>query len=193
MLDQVFIVVGAPGSGKDTACDVAKKLGIEVLSTSKLLEDHGKLEIIQDAVLAPDDLVCELLINRLSQTNGVVIINTLRSTRQCEFVWRFLAHDVGTSITTIHIDVAMDIAMERMMSRGRKDDQKAAKRIEDYSAYGPDVLEWLKHNTSFARLNGELPEPDVAQRMENLLKLEMSSLQKIHVPPIIQKWRPLTI
>lgn len=192
-LKKVFAVIGAPGSGKGTVCNAVMDDAHHVVSTRDLLEKYGRSHIIQEAQLAPDDLICSLLIEELRLKNNIVLIDTLRSTQQCHTVlWEFLTLDMGVPVTTIHLDVNEEVALQRMQERGRCDDNKAAERLRQYQEYGPKVLGWLNESTDVRRVNASLPMLEVVNAFKHVIEIQTTFKPTLEVLPDIRNWQPLT-
>ncbi len=184
-LDHAFIFIGAPGSGKGTVIKSLEEFGA-VISTRGLLEENAHTGFIQESNLAPDDLMCRLLIRKLRGVSGVGMIDTLRSKIQCDVVWQLLSA-MGTAITTIHLRVDDEVAIRRMKERGRPDDIAAEKRLADYHKYGPPVLEWLKPATDLIDINANRPMLEVIECARRQVEITLSTRQCLVVPDALRR------
>ncbi len=193
LLSQVIVVTGPPGAGKGVVGKVAEELGIHVLSTQKVLWNHGDQAVrnaIQNGEVLPDSVVCPILVQEIMSQRDkheCLLIDTVRSTIQCkEVLWEFLAKEMMMPITPIHLEVDDENALKRMRGRGRKDDHKAEERLRKYHEYGGAVLGWMSDHLTVQTINAKLPEEKVAENAERMLKLEMSYRQAIVVPAALR-------
>lgn len=197
-MEQAFAFIGPPGAGKDTMCEkVAEELGdeFEIISTRELLIQYGASKVIQAVELAPDELMCRLLIEKLQQVKKpYAAINTPRSERQClEVIWDLLTLDAGVHVTTIHLEVDTTAAIQRMAGRKREDDaaaEKRLKRMEDYAQYGPAVLKWLTSATEVIHINASLPQEKVLQSVTTAIRNQINYPKSLVVPPAIRHGSP---
>lgn len=152
-VEQVFIISGAPSSGKGTVCQALKDKGdVEVISTSQSLLEAGiALNFVQKGLLAPDEVIFALLKKKLvGLRKPVAIIDTLCSVRQCEMFAGFLnSLDQHVRVITIHLEVFEENAISRMKEKGQPDDGNAEARVVQYFGssevvgYGKPVLNKL--------------------------------------------------
>lgn len=120
-----IVMVGAPGSGKGTqSTKIAEKYGIVHISTGDVFRacvssDHplGKLieSYISKGKLVPDELVIEMVKDRLSQDdckNGFILDGFPRSIYQAEELEKITQIDC-----VINLEVSESILMERLCGR----------------------------------------------------------------------------
>ena len=121
-----LILIGAPGAGKGTQGEILeKKLGISTISTGHMLRtaikeqtEVGKLaeQYINDGKLVPDDVIVEIVKQRLAQPDcekGFILDGFPRTTAQAEAL-----DAAGVKIDKVlMIDVSDDEIVERLSSR----------------------------------------------------------------------------
>jgi len=134
-----LVMLGAPGTGKGTqAVRIAETHGIPHISTGEMLrgaiaagsELGQKVKsIVESGGLVPDELVIDVIRNRLDQSdtqNGFVLDGFPRTLAQAEALDLLLA-ELGRPLKVVlELELAEDTAAERMLGRaaelGRADD-----------------------------------------------------------------------
>ena len=114
-----IIMLGAPGAGKGThAKKITEKFGIPAISTGDIFRENIKngTELVKKAKeymdagnLVPDELVCDLVVDRLKQDdckNGYILDGFPRTIPQAEALTAALAKDDDA------IDYALEIFLE---------------------------------------------------------------------------------
>jgi len=134
-----IVMLGAPGAGKGTqAVRIAEAHGVPHISTGEMLRgaiaagsELGRKvkEIVESGALVPDELVVEVIRERLSQPDaksGFVLDGFPRTIGQAEALDALLA-ELGRPLEIVlELELAEDTAVERMLGRaaeqGRADD-----------------------------------------------------------------------
>ena len=134
-----IVMLGAPGAGKGTqAVRIAETHGIPHISTGEMLRgaiaagsELGQKvkEIVESGALVPDELVVEVIRERLSQPDaqkGFVLDGFPRTIGQAEALDALLA-ELGRPLEIVlELELAEETAVERMLGRaaeqGRADD-----------------------------------------------------------------------
>lgn len=114
-----IIMLGAPGAGKGThAKKITEKFGIPAISTGDIFRENIKngtelgkkaKEYMDAGNLVPDELVCDLVVDRLKQDdckNGYILDGFPRTIPQAEALTAALAKDDDA------IDYALEISLE---------------------------------------------------------------------------------
>ena len=114
-----IIMLGAPGAGKGThAKKITEKFGIPAISTGDIFRENIKngtelgkkaKEYMYAGNLVPDELVCDLVVDRLKQDdckNGYILDGFPRTIPQAEALTAALAKDDDA------IDYALEIFLE---------------------------------------------------------------------------------
>ncbi len=139
MSELSIVMLGAPGAGKGTqAVRIAETHGIPHISTGEMLraaiaagsEMGQKVKgIVESGALVPDELIVEVIRERLSQPdarNGFVLDGFPRTIGQAEALDVLLA-ELGRPLQIVlELELAEETAVERMLGRaadqGRADD-----------------------------------------------------------------------
>ncbi len=142
-----IVFLGPPGAGKGTqAVVVAERLGVPHISTGDILRAAvaNQTPLGQEAEgymsrgeLVPDSLVLGLVRERLQQPDtagGWILDGFPRNTAQAEELGTMLAAIGQTCQHAVNLEVADDLLVERLLARGRADDNEAVirRRLEVY-------------------------------------------------------------
>jgi adenylate kinase len=140
-MPSAIVFFGPPGSGKGTqASRLAASLGIPQISTGDLLRSHvargtalGAIAkpIMESGALVPDDLVTQMLKERLAgpdAKSGAIFDGYPRTVAQARSLEALLKETGGRVDAVLFIDVPDAILVERLLKRatleGRSDDTK---------------------------------------------------------------------
>jgi adenylate kinase len=189
-----LILLGPPGAGKGTqASNLVKKYGIVQLSTGDLLRSaaaagtpvglHAK-EIMARGELVPDDIVVEIVADRISQPdakNGFILDGFPRTVPQAEALDHMLHHKKLDLDAVIELKVDETVLLKRiekrvaeMTARGealRADDNAAAlhKRLEAYRAQTAPLIAFYGDKGTLRTVDGMAEIDDVAKAIEQVL------------------------
>ena len=124
------VLLGPPGAGKGTqATRIAEKYNILHISTGDIFRANVKegtplgkkaKEYMDQGLLVPDELVCDLVEDRVSKedcANGYLLDGFPRTVFQAEHFDRFLQETGAQLDKTVDIEVAEDILLPRMIGR----------------------------------------------------------------------------
>ena len=120
-----IILLGAPGAGKGTqASKIAERYAVPHISTGDIFRENIKNETpigviakhyIDQGHLVPDDIACEIVEERLDQSdckNGFMLDGFPRTIAQAEALDRFKTIDL-----VINIDVDFSLLLDRLCGR----------------------------------------------------------------------------
>ncbi len=184
-----FVVLGRQGSGKGTQCQMlTERTGIIHISTGDMLRaaveaetQVGKQvkEVLDSGELVGDELMCELLAERLTKSdvskNGIILDGFPRTTQQAEALIQILEKLDIEMVLAINIDVKNEAVIERMLLRGRTDDTEEAikRRLELYEKQTAPLLEWFNEKGILVSIDGGRTEEEVFE--DFLSQIENSS------------------
>ncbi|MDH4657231.1 adenylate kinase [Corynebacterium pyruviciproducens] len=136
-----IVLLGPPGAGKGTQAALLKeKLGIPHISTGDLFRANigegtalGKeAKSYMDAGnLVPTDVTARMLWDRLSKDDakdGYLLDGFPRTVEQAELLRDHLAENGEEIDGVLSFEVSDDVVVERMLARGRDDDNEATIR-----------------------------------------------------------------
>jgi adenylate kinase len=181
----VLLLIGPPGSGKGTqAAQITKEFGIPHISTGELLraevaqgtELGRKVRSVMEAgQLVDDDTVNQLVARRIGKPDaraGFILDGYPRTLDQARFLDDLLHRRQLPAPLVLHIDVPPGVTMQRLLDRGRADDQRAV--IEDrLRVYVRDTAPILGHyspRAGYHRINGDQKPEQVYSDIQALLR-----------------------
>ncbi len=185
--DAIFMI-GPQGSGKGTQGKrLAEKLNFffwemggvlrEILKEKTPLAE--KVSIINQGVLLTDDLIIEVLkekLNAIPRERGVIFDGVPRRLGQAEFLLDFLKNERGKKrFATIAIDLPREETFKRLSIRaqkeGRADDTPEAidSRLRQYEEAIQPTLAYLRKETTFIPIDGLPPVEEVAKAVDAAL------------------------
>lgn len=164
-----LLILGPQGAGKGTqAKRIAGEYGLPHISTGDILRDNVERgtalgervkPILESGALVPDDLVVELIADRLSRgdtTPGFILDGFPRTLAQAEKL-----EAIGRPIDAVVVlDVGEDAAVARMLKRaqeeGRSDDTPEAihTRLANYRENTEPLIEWYRTRGKVMPVNG---------------------------------------
>ncbi len=178
------VIAGCPGAGKGTqGTRLACRLGVQHLSTGELLRDAIAIQsslgraverLVRAGRLVPTGLIVAIVESNLD-TSGYVLDGFPRTVVQAEALFE---RDVLVPNVTIEIVVPMDIALARLVARGRTDDDPgvARDRLAVYEAETLPALALLERRALLVRVDGDDLPAVVEQRvMQAFLRARRSN------------------
>ncbi len=132
-MKKLFLIIGAPGSGKTTDAELIAKRheNITHYSTGDMFRaevasgsERGKIikSYIDNGNLVPIDIVIETIVGAIkaSPTDVVVIDGYPRSIEQMEELDKYLQNEEGVElVNVIEVVVSEETARDRVLGRGR--------------------------------------------------------------------------
>ena len=125
-----IILLGSPGSGRSTLGRIlAKRWDLPLISTGDLLRASAERigpvarairQTMDGGNLVSDEMVNHLMISQLGSpdcADGFVLDGFPRTVVQANFLADYLRKAAGGEPVVLHLNVAPDVAMERMKSR----------------------------------------------------------------------------
>lgn len=179
-----IILLGAPGSGKGTQGQrLMERLGIPQISTGDLLraavaagtELGRKAKATMDTgQLVADEVVIGMIRERLSQPDAVkgFILDGFPRTRPQAAALDELLAEIGQPLNkVINLDVKDEEIVQRLLARGRADDNEATirKRLQVYAEQTHPLLDYYRGRQLLAVVPGMGSVDDIFNRMQAAL------------------------
>lgn len=148
-----LLFIGVQGSGKSTQAEIlAKKLNIPHIQSGQLVRNEAEKntevgqkarDLIEHGHLAPDDLVAELVKDRLSQpdtANGFVLDGYPRHRKQADKYMPQLD-------LVINLVLPREEAVKRLLLRNRHDDTPEAikTRLDTFERLTKPLIDQFRH------------------------------------------------
>jgi adenylate kinase len=170
-----LLLIGAPGAGKGTQAErLAARFGITHISSGDLLRQHVKDQTslgqtirsyVEKGDLVPDSVVMDMLrkpVVAAAKAGGYVLDGFPRTVDQAKASFP-TAHALGVEVqAAIHLDVAREELVRRLLSRHRGSDDTEAiieHRLQVYLENTVPLLEYYAEREWMITVDGEQP-PD---------------------------------
>lgn len=180
-----LIFLGPPGAGKGTqAQKVAADCNIPHISTGDILRsavaqqtDLGQKaqSYMERGELVPDQLILDLVRERLSQTDtqpGWILDGFPRNVAQAAFLEDLLKEINQDCNQVVNFDVPDDVLIERLSSRGRQDDTEAVvrHRLEVYREQTAPLIDFYQERQKLLAIDGNQSIDTVADKIKQVVK-----------------------
>ncbi|QDT01506.1 adenylate kinase [Adhaeretor mobilis] len=180
-----IVFIGPPGAGKGTqSVRLAERLSIPHLSTGDLLREACRLgtpigkqadEFMQTGRLVPDDLVQEILVERLEEEdcqNGYVLDGFPRTVAQAENLDEMLAEHGMPLNLAMEIRVEYGLLLRRLVERGRDDDtlDVIKKRLQQYNDLTKPLLDYYQQRDVLHVIDGHDSPEEVFERIVTVVE-----------------------
>jgi adenylate kinase len=183
-----ILLLGLQGAGKGTQAKlIATDYGLPHVATGDMLRaaiandtEFGRKvkPIVESGRLVPDDLMIDLIRERLSQTDcadGFILDGFPRTMAQAEALDEVLG-EIGRSLSIVfELQVPYDVAVDRLLRRaeleGRKDDtpDAIAKRIELYHRETAPLVEHYRAQGILVGIHGDRAVEEVYTEIQEAL------------------------
>jgi adenylate kinase len=183
---KIFVILGAPGSGKGTLSkELAKKYGFVHISTGDLIRnsDNEELkEIIAGGKLVPDSMMIKILKSELKNTDltkNIIFDGFPRTLKQGPALDSLLGK-LGLGLSkVIFMELDEKEAKARIKKRakkeGRADDaseETVNKRFEEYEEKTLPLIDFYRKSRKLLRINAGLGKDEVLNRVVERFKLK---------------------
>jgi adenylate kinase len=186
-----LLLIGAPGAGKGTQAELlAKRFGITHISSGDLLRQHVKEQTslgqtirsyVDRGDLVPDGVVMDMLrkpVVAAAEAGGYVLDGFPRTVAQAEAAFA-VARTLGAQVqAAIHLDVAREELVRRLLSRGRGSDDTEAiieHRLQVYLENTVPLLEYYAGREWMFAVDGAQPpqavHEDIVARLKKISAL----------------------
>jgi adenylate kinase len=179
-----IIFTGPPGAGKGTMTNLLKDdhnynlicTGDMLRAEKKSGSDLGKkvAKIIDDGNLVPDEIVDEMVENKLKNMPGPYLLDGYpRTISQAETLDKLL-----DNIQVIWLEVPEEVTIQRNLKRGEKsnrpddaNEEVIKKRLDAYNKESKPVKDFYKKSNRVIEINGEGEIDEVFERIKKVLNI----------------------
>ena len=152
-----LVLLGPPGAGKGTqAVILSEKLGVPHISTGDLFRANigegtplgvEAKQYIDAGKLVPTDVTARMVKSRLEEADasgGFLLDGFPRTVEQAEILKDLLAENGHELDGVLNFRIAEDVVVERMLSRGRADDNEETIRTR-LGVYRDETAPLIEH------------------------------------------------
>ncbi|MDJ0730512.1 MAG: adenylate kinase [Crocosphaera sp.] len=176
-----LIFLGPPGSGKGTqAQELSQELKIPHISTGEMLREaiakqtalgQKAQTYVDQGELVPDELLLDLIEERLNEEdaqNGWILDGFPRNLAQAEFLDKLLHKLAKFSEQAINLEVPDQVIIDRLLLRGRKDDNEETirRRLEVYREKTQPVLDYYRQQDRLSSVDGNRELQEVTKTLK---------------------------
>lgn len=190
-MKKLFLVIGAPGSGKTTDAKLIASTNSETIvhySTGDLLRDEvasgsqlGTLidNFVSKGNLVPLDIVIDTIIGAIkkSDKNAIIIDGFPRSVEQMEALDKILQKEGTIALeAVIEVVVSEEVAKERVLGRARGADDNVEvfnNRMKVYREPLKAIQDFYASKGLLKQINGERSIEEIVAEMESFIKSKL--------------------
>lgn len=187
-MKKLFLIIGAPGSGKTTDAEIISKNNSESMvhfSTGDLLRaeiasgsQRGKTieGFTSKGNLVPLEIVIETIVSAIKGANkDVVLIDGFpRSTEQMIALDEHIKKEGGVElVSVIEVEVSEKVACDRVLGRARGDDDNVEvfnNRMRVYTDPLKEIQEFYTSQNVLKKIDGERSIEEIVADMEGFIK-----------------------
>ena len=186
-MKKLFLIIGAPGSGKSTDAELidAKHDNITHYSTGDMFRaevasgsELGKTieTYISAGNLVPIDIVIKTIVTAIinAPTPVVAIDGYPRSTQQMEELDKYLQTENEVElVNVIEVEVSEDVARDRVLGRARgADDNNEVfnNRMKVYTEPLAQIQSFYESKNLLTKINGERTIEEIVNEMDELIQ-----------------------
>lgn len=176
------IILGAPGSGKGTqSAEIIKSFALQHLSTGDMLRAEiaagSELGLAAKAVmdkgeLVSDDIILGMVAEQVKASDkGMLFDGFPRTIAQAEGLDKLLGELGGSIGHVILLAVDNEEIIERMLARGREDDNEETirNRLSVFDAQTAPLIDYYKSQNKLSSVLGSGSVEEITQRIHKVL------------------------
>ena len=187
MLKKLFLIIGAPGSGKTTDAELIAEKNSEIMvhySTGDLFRTEvasgselGKTidNYVSNGNLVPIDIVIKTITTAIKNApkNIVIIDGYPRSQEQMVELDKYLENDDTVKlINVIEVEVSEEVAKDRVLGRARGADDNVEvfnNRMKVFTEPLKDIQDFYENKGLLTKINGERTINDIVDEMNSFI------------------------
>lgn len=186
-MKKLFLIIGAPGSGKTTDAELIaeKHENITHYSTGDMfraeVESGSQRGAIIDSFvskgnLVPVEIVIETIVNAIKKapTPFVIIDGYPRSVEQMSALDKYLTTEVEVElVNVIEVEVSREVACDRVLGRARGADDNVEvfnNRIKVYTDPLSEIQEFYTAKNILKNINGERTIEEIVSEMDDFIQ-----------------------
>ncbi len=176
------IILGAPGSGKGTqSAEIIKQFSLKHLSTGDMLRAEinagtelglAAKSIMDEGNLVSDDIILGMVAEQVKQSEkGMLFDGFPRTIAQAEGLDQLLT-EMGSEIShVIELDVDNEEIVERMLARGRDDDNEDTirNRLAVFNKQTAPLIDYYHSQNKLFTVLGSGSVEEIFARIEKVL------------------------
>ncbi|MEA3521377.1 MAG: adenylate kinase [Campylobacterota bacterium] len=187
-MKNLFLIIGAPGSGKTTDAELIAENNPESIthySTGDMLRaevssgsQRGKIidSFISKGNIVPIEIAIETIVNAIKSapTSNVVLDGYPRSMEQMSELDKYLKTETDIKLLhVIEVKVSEDVARERVLGRARGADDDAKvfdNRMKVYTEPLAEIQAFYKTQNILHVINGERTIEEIVDEMQTFIQ-----------------------
>jgi len=191
-MKKLFLIIGAPGSGKTTDAQIIAKRNSNTIvhySTGELLREEVKKgttlgatisNYVDNGKLVPLDIVIDTIVNAIKNSDkDIIIIDGFpRSVEQMKALNEILAKNPDIKLeSVIEVVVSEETARERVLGRARGADDNIEvfnNRIKVYLEPLGEIEKFYEEKGILKKIDGERSIEEIVDEMEEYIKSKIS-------------------
>lgn len=188
-----LIFLGPPGAGKGTqAARLAGICQVPHISTGDILRTHvtqqtdlgQKAKTYMDSgELVPDQLILDMVAHRLSESDaevGWILDGFPRNVSQANFVEKVVLNEEANleeisqnDLRVINLDVPDEILVQRLLSRGRQDDNEDTirRRLQVYREQTAPLIHYYHERQQLHSVDGNRSMDEVTEALKTVVSV----------------------